>query len=227
MQTNSVSRDVIAHHEAGHAVAGLVLGVPFTEVRIVPGEDGKIGVPLKTNPWTGPRPASNLANLRTKSGRSCREATTSGKRGRREIPTATPFSAWQGRPRNWSMREKRARKMPRRTTLLLPIGFPIASGASVNWSRRHEPWSESIGRRCRPSLRSFSIDRSYLRPRPRRSSSGPGQRGSRKVMGDSNGSACREGRRLRLVKLVVSRIVSTESEPRPLRGWFASFRSMA
>jgi hypothetical protein len=59
MQTNSVSRDVIAHHEAGHAVAGLVLGVPFTEVRIVPGEDGKIGVPLKTNPWTGPRPASN------------------------------------------------------------------------------------------------------------------------------------------------------------------------
>src|SRR6266566_1650768 len=59
MQTNSVSRDVIAHHEARHAVAGLVLGVPFTEVRIVPGEDGKIGVPLKTNPWTGPRPASN------------------------------------------------------------------------------------------------------------------------------------------------------------------------
>jgi hypothetical protein len=59
MQTNSVSRDVIAHHEAGHGVAGLVLGVPFTEVRIVPGEDGRIGVPLKTNPWTGPRPASN------------------------------------------------------------------------------------------------------------------------------------------------------------------------
>jgi hypothetical protein len=38
------------------------------------------------------------------------------------------------------------------------------------------------------------------------------------VMGDSNGSACREGRSLRLVKLVASRIVSTESEPRPLRG---------
>jgi hypothetical protein len=59
MLPNSVGRDVIAHHEAGHVVAGLVLGVPFTEVRIVPGEDGKIGVPLKTNPWTGPRPASN------------------------------------------------------------------------------------------------------------------------------------------------------------------------
>ena len=59
MQTNSASRDVIAHHEAGHAVAGLVLGVPFTEVRIVPGKDGRIGVPLKTNPWIGPRPASN------------------------------------------------------------------------------------------------------------------------------------------------------------------------
>jgi hypothetical protein len=36
MQANSVSRDVIAHQEAGPAVAGLVLGVPFTEVRIVP-----------------------------------------------------------------------------------------------------------------------------------------------------------------------------------------------
>jgi hypothetical protein len=59
MQTNSVSRDVIAHHEAGHAVAGLALGVPFSEVRIVPGEDGKIGVPLKRNPWIGPRPAAN------------------------------------------------------------------------------------------------------------------------------------------------------------------------
>ena len=59
MQTNWVSRDVIAHHEAGHGVAGLVLGVPFTEVRIVSGEDGRVGVPLKTNPWIGPRPASN------------------------------------------------------------------------------------------------------------------------------------------------------------------------
>jgi len=59
MRTNPIGADVIAHHEGGHAVAGLVLGVPFTEVRIVHGEDGKIGVPLKTNPWTGPRPTSN------------------------------------------------------------------------------------------------------------------------------------------------------------------------
>jgi hypothetical protein len=58
-QTNSPGPPVIAHHEAGHAVAGMVLSVEFTAVRIVPGEDGKIGVPLKTNPWLGPRPAFN------------------------------------------------------------------------------------------------------------------------------------------------------------------------
>jgi hypothetical protein len=57
-QTNSKDSPV-AHHEAGHAVAGIVLGVEFTAVRIVPGEDGKIGVPLKTMPWLGPRPSSN------------------------------------------------------------------------------------------------------------------------------------------------------------------------
>lgn len=56
---NPVSSPVVAHHEAGHAVAGVVLGVEFTQVRIVPGEDGKIGVPLKTNPWLAPRPSSN------------------------------------------------------------------------------------------------------------------------------------------------------------------------
>jgi len=55
----SLSPPVIAHHEAGHAVAGIVLGVPFIEVRIVPSEDGKIGVPLKTNPWVAPRPPFN------------------------------------------------------------------------------------------------------------------------------------------------------------------------
>lgn len=58
-RANPVSLQVVAHHEAGHAVAGLVLSVEFTEVRIVPGKDGKIGVPLKTNPWLGPRPSSN------------------------------------------------------------------------------------------------------------------------------------------------------------------------
>jgi hypothetical protein len=58
-QNNPVSSSVVAHHEAGHAVAGIVLGVEFTAVRIVPGKDGKIGVPLKTNPWLGPRPPSN------------------------------------------------------------------------------------------------------------------------------------------------------------------------
>ena len=91
MQTNSVSRDVIAHHEARHAVAGLVLGVPFTEVRIVPGEDGKIGVPLKTNPWTGPRPASNPGEFTDEEWAELSRSYDEWERGRREITKATPF----------------------------------------------------------------------------------------------------------------------------------------
>ena len=58
-QTNSEDSLVVAHHEAGHAVAGIVLGVEFTAVRIVPDKDGKIGVPLKTMPGLGPRPSLN------------------------------------------------------------------------------------------------------------------------------------------------------------------------
>lgn len=37
-QTNSEDSPVVAHHEAGHVVAGIVLGVEFTAVRIVPGQ---------------------------------------------------------------------------------------------------------------------------------------------------------------------------------------------
>jgi ATP-dependent Zn protease len=59
MTTSSMSQPLIAHHEAGHAVADIMLGIPFKEVRIVPGEDGKTGVPFKTNPWIAPRPATN------------------------------------------------------------------------------------------------------------------------------------------------------------------------
>jgi hypothetical protein len=62
-RTSPMRPQVVAHHEAGHAVAGVVLGVEFTEVRIVPGKDGKIGVPLKTNPWRGPRPSSNAGEF--------------------------------------------------------------------------------------------------------------------------------------------------------------------
>src|SRR5205823_12455754 len=88
MQTNSVSRDVIAHHEARHAVAGLVLGVPFTEVRIVPGEDGKIGVPLKTNPWTGPRPASNPGEFTDEEWAELSRSYDEWERGRRDRKSA-------------------------------------------------------------------------------------------------------------------------------------------
>jgi hypothetical protein len=218
MQTNSVSRDVIAHHEAGHAVAGLVLGVPFTEVRIVPAENGKIGVPLKTNPWTGPRPASNPGEFADEEWAELSRSDEGWEAWKKRDNDSYAIFCLAGKAAQLECAGEASEEDAKADYSLLPIGFPIASGASVNWSRRPEPWSESIGRRCRPSLRSFSIDRSYLRPRPRRSSSGPRQRACRKVMGDSNGSACREGRSLRLVKLVASRIVSTESEPRPLRG---------
>jgi hypothetical protein len=58
-----MSAEVMAHHEAGHAVAALLLGVPFIEVRIVPGENGKIGVDFKVMPWTSPRPEAKLAGF--------------------------------------------------------------------------------------------------------------------------------------------------------------------
>jgi hypothetical protein len=59
MQHNSIDLQVIAHHEAGHALAGVVLGVGFLVARITPGEDGRIGVPFESGPWVGPRPVSN------------------------------------------------------------------------------------------------------------------------------------------------------------------------
>lgn len=61
--TSPMNADLIAHHEAGHAVAALVLGIPFIEVRIVPGENGRIGVDFKVMPWTFPRPEKKLAGF--------------------------------------------------------------------------------------------------------------------------------------------------------------------
>jgi hypothetical protein len=58
-----MNADVIAHHEAGHAVAALVLGIPFIEVRIVPGENGNIGVDFKVMPWISPRPDTKVAGF--------------------------------------------------------------------------------------------------------------------------------------------------------------------
>jgi hypothetical protein len=40
-----------------------VFGIPFIEVRIVPGENGRIGVDFKVMPWTFPRPEKKLAGF--------------------------------------------------------------------------------------------------------------------------------------------------------------------
>lgn len=57
--TTTMSREVLAHHEAGHAVAGVVLGIGLIYIRIVKGEDGLIGVKPKTNPFPQARPPFN------------------------------------------------------------------------------------------------------------------------------------------------------------------------
>jgi hypothetical protein len=58
-----MSADVMSDHEAGHAFAALVLGIPFIELTIVPGENGKIGVDFKVMPWTSPRPETKLTGF--------------------------------------------------------------------------------------------------------------------------------------------------------------------
>jgi hypothetical protein len=57
--TSTISREVIAHHEAGHAVAGVALGIGLVYIRIVKGEDGLVGVKPKTNPFPEARPPFN------------------------------------------------------------------------------------------------------------------------------------------------------------------------
>jgi hypothetical protein len=59
----SIPTDALAHHEAGHAVAGTVLGIPYLAVRITPDADGRTGVPFRRMPWTWPRPAQKLSGL--------------------------------------------------------------------------------------------------------------------------------------------------------------------
>ena len=62
-QVISITKEALAHHEAGHAVAANVFGIPFLAARIIPDEFGKTGVPFKWVPWTFPRPAQKLDGL--------------------------------------------------------------------------------------------------------------------------------------------------------------------
>lgn len=62
-QPLSIPTDVLAHHEAGHAVAGTVLGIPYLAVRITQDEYGKMGVPFRRVPWTWGRPDQKLSGL--------------------------------------------------------------------------------------------------------------------------------------------------------------------
>jgi hypothetical protein len=59
----SIPADALAHHEAGHAVAATVLGIPYLSVSIIPYEDGTTGVRSKRRPWTFPRPDQKLNGL--------------------------------------------------------------------------------------------------------------------------------------------------------------------
>jgi len=105
-QANSLSPPVVAHHEAGHAVAGKVLGVEFTAVRIVPGKGRKIGIPLKTNPSVAPRPPFRPSGEFTDE--EWAELSQSDEKWEawgRETTTSTPFSAWQAKLPNLSTPE--------------------------------------------------------------------------------------------------------------------------
>jgi hypothetical protein len=57
--TATMSLDVIAYHEAGHAAAGIILGIGLIYIRIVKGEDGLVGVKPKTNPFPEKLPPYN------------------------------------------------------------------------------------------------------------------------------------------------------------------------
>lgn len=58
-----IQPEVLAHHEAGHAVAASVLGIRYLTAGIVPNEHGRIGVDFKEMPWISARPDQKLAEF--------------------------------------------------------------------------------------------------------------------------------------------------------------------
>jgi len=132
-----MNTEVMAHHEAGHAVAALVLGIPFIEVRIVPGENGKIGVDFKVMPWTSPRPETKLGGFTDVEWKEVSRDDSKWEAWQKTTMT-TRFSCWQEKPPKSSTREQRGTRTPDSTTrsrtrasplLRTPTRLGAASGA--------------------------------------------------------------------------------------------------
>ena len=144
-QTNSVSPQAVAHHEAGHAVAGVALGVEFKEVRIAPGKDGKIGVPLKTNPWLGPRPSSNPGELTDEEWAALSQSEREWEQWKKRDHEKYAIFCFAGKAAQLEYSGESPTKTPRQITLLWNTGFPIINSPKQHRNRRQENWSGITG----------------------------------------------------------------------------------